>query len=685
MPQPPPPSMALLTFSASTDIARLEHNGVELSLTATQAETVLRVTAGHTTDWPGVTFKHPDGGQWDLSTWKQVEVDVRNVGPNQVTVCCRVDDPAGDGSKHCVTRSVELAPGATGTIEVPMPQRAPEGWPKLFGMRGFPDGLAPDEKIAMDTSQVVRLIVFIPKPKEDHAFELGEVRASGKCITPPWIAAGPDKFFPLIDEYGQFIHTTWPGKTLSDADFATRRADEGKDLTARPGPANRTPYGGWQSGPQLPATGFFRVEKQNGKWWLIDPEGRLFWSHGVDCVSFWNATTPITDRENWFRNLPPKDSPLGKHYGKGNWAPHNYYENKTYETFNFGAANLSRKYGEGWEKMAADTIHLRLRSWGLNTIANWSHPDIYLLRRTPYVCTIHSGGRNIEGSEGYWGQFKDVFDPKFAEALRKRLASETGKSAGDPWCLGYFVDNELSWGDEFSLALAALQSPPDQPAKLAFVEDLKAKFNTIEALNAAWGTAHASWDALLACRQGPDKGKAKDDLGAFYSKLAETYFRICRETVKEVAPNQLFLGCRFAWVNDRAVRASEKYCDVISYNLYRKSVAEFRLPGDMDRPVIIGEFHFGALDRGLFHTGLVPVPDQAARAQAYTDYVTGALRNPLIVGSHWFEYMDESTTGRGDGENYQIGLVDACDTPYPETIQAVRNVGYAMYDTRSRP
>ncbi len=39
----------------------------------------------------------------------------------------------------------------------------------------------------------------------------------------------------------------------------------------------------------------------------------------------------------------------------------------------------------------------------------------------------------------------------------------------------------MSWGDEVSLALAALQSPPDQAAKQAFVADLKAKYGDIAA------------------------------------------------------------------------------------------------------------------------------------------------------------------------------------------------------------
>jgi len=46
--------------------------------------------------------------------------------------------------------------------------------------------------------------------------------------------------------------------------------------------------------------------------------------------------------------------------------------------------------------------------------------------------------------------------------------------------------------------------------------------------------------------------------------------------------------------------------------------------------------------------------------------------------------MDQATTGRGDGENDQIGLLDSCDTPYPETIQAVRKIGKIMYEQRMK-
>ena len=59
------------------------------------------------------------------------------------------------------------------------------------------------------------------------------------------------------------------------------------------------------------------------------------------------------------------------------------------------------------------------------------------------------------------------------------------------------------------------------------------------------------------------------------------------------------------------------------------------------------------------------------------------VENRYLVGTHWFQFGDQATTGRGDGENYQIGFLDVCDTPYPEIIAASRQVGADMYRWRS--
>jgi hypothetical protein len=54
------------------------------------------------------------------------------------------------------------------------------------------------------------------------------------------------------------------------------------------------------------------------------------------------------------------------------------------------------------------------------------------------------------------------------------------------------------------------------------------------------------------------------------------------------------------------------------------------------------------------------------------------------MNSHRPARRDEPTTGQTlDGENYQNGFVDVADTPYTETIQAAREIGYHLYEIRS--
>lgn len=666
----------LFCFDRATDVERFSTSDATVAVVRTDGDPALRLTTGTKERWPGVTLPAP-GGHWDLSPFADVVMQVQNVGTNRATLNCRVDNPGADGTKNCVNGSLSLDAGQGGTLRVHL-RRANDDTlgGKLFGLRGYP--VSAGGPGTVNASNITQILFFVNQPKEVHVFEIGQVHASGN-YTPPtaWITDA-DPFFPLIDTFGQYKHKDWRGKVHSLTELLQRRETEARELAVQPGQKDWNQFGGWAKGPQLKATGFFRTEKLNNKWWLVDPEGRLFFSHGIDCVRLMDLT-PIEEREHWFEDFPGAQDEFRQFLSKG-YALKGHYAGRSLESFAFSSANLKRKYGPDWRDKYAEVIHLRLRSWGLNTIANWSDSAVFLMRRTPYTDNLGSrGARMIEGSEGYWGKFPDVFDPSFSNTLYRAMVGKRNTSANDPWCIGYFSDNEMSWGNETSLALAALRSPTDQAAKRELIADLKAKYVDIERLNTVWGTLHTSWDALIENRAAPDEWKARADLTAFYTKAAETYFRTVREAIKAVAPNQLYLGCRFAWVNDLADMAAGKFCDVISYNLYKRSVADFKNPSH-DKPLIIGEFHFGALDRGMFHTGLVPVENQAARAQSYKDYVLGALKHPQFVGTHWFQYMDEPTTGRVyDEENYQIGFVDIADTPYAETITASREVGNNLY------
>ena len=492
-----------------------------------------------------------------------------------------------------------------------------------------------------------------------------------------WTRMKTEDFLPCIDKFGQFKYRDWPGKTHSEAELKASAAEEEKDLAAHPGPRGWNRFGGWVAGPRFAATGRFRTEKVNGRWWFVDPEGCLFWSFGPVRVTPSSALTPLNgnprtprcgaampDRDCLFEELPAKDSPFAQFYDTYDALLLPFYLKRD-ETrrYDHSAANLYRKYGADWFVKFSDSCHRRLRSWGANTIANSSDLRICLQDRTPYAERVECQSRPIEGSWGQWFKFRDPFDPSFTEGVRTALA-EHGREAHDPWCIGFFIDNEIQWGARHEdLARWTLWSPDDQPAKVEFLRRLKAK-------GIAWT---GDVDAVPAA-----------ELRAFTDVIVEEYFRRTRETVKAFDPGLLYLGCRFAGsARPWALRACARHCDVVSYNIYADEIGNWRLPERLDAPVVIGEFHFGAHDRGLFGCSLINKGSQEGRAAALRKYVASALRNPQIVGVHWHQFSDQSVTGRFDGEFFQVGWTDVCDRPYPETVAAVRTVGYPLYETRA--
>ncbi len=646
---------------------------------------LLAVETKGETGYPGIRIK----GTWDLSKCNRLTLELTNRDhKGELPLTVRLDNPDVDPGKSqgVFIDRVKIRCNTPTIYTVSLPPPLPFGREinsKLTGMKRGPlamVGMAAD----LNPAKVTGVAVYINEPKLDWLWGVKRIVAHTGPLpnVPTWMRLPPEKFFPFIDVYGQFKHKEWPGKTHSDEDLKKAIETERADLATHPGPDGWNKYGGWAKGPQQKATGRFRVEKINGKWWMVDPEGCLWWSHGPVRVTSSSAVTPLDGREFYFTDLPKSGSPFALFYTTRDALLWPYYVARGIQrTYDFSSANAFRKYGTDWQARYADLAHQRLRSWGMNTIANSSDKGICLQRRTPYCDRFELKSPDIEGAHLGWWRFKDPFHPEFRASFRRQL-EQRKEELNDPWCFGFFVDNEISWGDETALADWTLQSPATQPAKVEMIRRLKEKYGSIAKLNEAWKTNYVDWEALLQSQQKPPAG-AKDDRVAFTAAVTEAYFKNIRDEFKAVAPNTLYMGCRFAGSTKAAVQIGAKYCDVISYNIYRHTLDDFKLPAGVDKPVMIGEFHFGALDRGMFHPSLIEVANQAARGKAYAAYITSALRHPNFVGAHWHQFGEQPTTGRFDGENLQNGFLDVCDTPYPETIAGIREVGYRLYEIRS--
>lgn len=604
-------------------------------------------------------------GLQNLSSFMGVSARIANTGNS----FCKVEGYIN--GHRWMNNCVYLNPGEMKTMEILFKRLQEKGTKDFPAMNGLPGGSL-WHWYAVDPAKTEQ-VTFIVYTENESSVRITDIRPFGE-FTPPEKLTSKEDFFPFIDRLGQYKHDNWPGKINDEQEFEKNHQEEQNELSLMPGPEGRSRFGGWLNGIKLQATGHFRVEKVDGKWWLVDPEGFLFWSHGVTCVRFSSANTRISGREHFFESIPAEDEAFHEFLAESN--------SETY--FDFSKANLYRKYGDEWHKKSTNNALKRLKSWGLNSFGNWSDQDIYLFpdHKVPYTVDISPRWPRLDGKDK---KFPDVFDPAFRSTVAEAMQSKGGRMKDDPYCIGYFVDNELSVSD---LTNSLMKQAADGHAKQAFIGYLKNKYGGIKKLNQQWKTKYPGWKDLEKTTELPVL--AAEDTEAFELQILDRYYSHCLEEVKRVAPDKLYLGSRLHchyYPDDQSevelIKIAASYCDVVSFNRYRFSAADLILPEDLDKPIIIGEFHFGALDRGHFHTGLRSVANQQQRAEAYYQYVKGALKNPQIIGTHWFQYSDQAFTGRGDGENYQIGFIDICDNPYPEMVDAARKIGYNLYRLRS--
>ena len=78
-------------------------------------------------------------------------------------------------------------------------------------------------------------------------------------------------------------------------------------------------------------------------------------------------------------------------------------------------------------------------------------------------------------------------------------------------------------------------------------------------------------------------------------------------------------------------------------------------------------------DQSLFPT----VATQKERVAGFRNTLLAAARIPYVVGADWFQYYDEPTYGRDDGENFNFGLVDIHDRPYEQLTAAATKMNLA--------
>jgi len=477
----------------------------------------------------------------------------------------------------------------------------------------------------------------------------------------------------LLDDLGQSRLHEWRGKSRNRGEVTERLKKQATAASTQSFPAHFTKFGGWKE-KRFEATGFFRTERDGKRWWLVDPEGYAYWSAGMDCVR--------VDTEANCEGLEKALTwqPEASARNKGVYAAR---ETGRARSINYLAANFIEAFGDTWYDAWKRIALGELRRLGFNTVANWSDWQIAREAGFPYVRPLSP---RLQKTRAIYRDFPDVFAPDF-DADARQFAQQLSETRDDPAFIGYFLMNEPTWGFSSELpAVGMLFNTPECAARQELARMLKGKYADNQALAKAWEIETSFDEIERGVWKKTIKGKAQADLEEFSGTMTEKFFKTLSQACREVDPKHLNLGIRYHTVPPKWVVEGMRTFDVFSMNCYREKVPyqdTETISKMLNMPVMIGEWHFGALDVGLPASGIGHVKDQAARGQAYRVYLEDAAANPHCVGVHWFTLYDQSALGRFDGENYNIGFLDVCNRPYEELATAAKASHERVYQVAS--
>ncbi len=518
-----------------------------------------------------------------------------------------------------------------------------------------------------DISKVAIRFAPMMEPHFEPVFELANVYLTDELPAP-----FPQPEVPVVDELGQWASKNWPGKTTGEKDLKNLLEAQLAEAATSSFPTNWSKYGGWKE-KRFDATGFFRTHHDGSRWWLVDPEGYAFVSVGVDCIRN-NSSGTVSGQEDLFKWLPSKNDPLYKeaYSNRGETVMVDFYQ-----------LNLMRVFGKKWQENWETITSGQIREFRLNTIANWSDMDYARKSNIPYVLPLS----NFPSTPvKLFRDFPDVYSDEYA-ASAGEFAKQLNEYKGDPYLIGYFLRNEPHWAfGAHDIAFEMFATQQASESKRRFSQWLSERYPNIESFNKTWNMDIESFEKLSEqVFEDYPSDKAREDFWQFSEILVKKYVDVPCDEVEKVDPDHLNLGMRYAWISsDLLYKAGDRF-DVFSINGYgnpgppeTEEIA--RISG---KPLMIGEFHFGATDRGLPATGIQGALNQEERGKAYRYYLEQGLARPELIGIHYFQWLDQPVFGRFDGENYNIGFMDICNRPYKELTEAAIKSHSKIYEVAS--
>ena len=414
---------------------------------------------------------------------------------------------------------------------------------------------------------------------------------------------------------------------------------------------NLDKYGGWKD-LSFRATGFFRLEKTEKRWWLVTPSGNAFLSHGVNHVE-----------RKWMERF----------YNEDFWA------NKYHPIEDPGTA-LSESF---IAKVKEDLDHI-----GWNTLGCHSPQRYYPKSFIPYVKTLRfvETQHYVEHTEK---DFPDVFHDDFAIFCDEKAATEAAPLKDDPFLLGYsltdcpiFTNIDAASHDHNIYGWKRKRQPTwpevlrnlgaDSPGKKEYVKIVSGLYNKkIRDFNQVYGTSFKSFKELersVDWRPRSDisnKMEERDDR-AFLLRVIDKCYEVESAAIRKHDPNHLVLGDKLNGNTDtpkEIIEVAAKHFDLIFFQYYAfwKDLEPWldrcAAATGGNKPLFHGDAAVSVPNTNMPDPFGPQCKDQYERVEKFKELYYNAFKRTDFVGWNWCGWMDSWEVGGQIGKQHS-GIQD---------------------------
>lgn len=425
-------------------------------------------------------------------------------------------------------------------------------------------------------------------------------------------------------------------------------------------------YGGW-TGIKGEKTGFFHVEKINGRNWFITPEGNVFYPVALSHMLSGETRTAATklfgdDKEAWVRDSVAKAREMGFNCALG------------------GATSPERNLNGFVDLPLAEKVFEDL---------NFPYAVGVILMKHPWEF--------VEGET-----LPDIFDPAYKKLIEARAKAAVPPVKDNPLVIGYYygfgafnhsqdwINHHMSLGPN-SHGRVEITNLLNQRYKgdvkhfnevyglnLKKISDLKAKEELVYSKD--FGSANYP---SVGKRLDP---RMVDDFNAIVSHMCIHLYKMAHAAIRRYDKNHLILGSFIKeWgLTGESWKAAAPYLDLIAPQHWNEEIDISQLSYAAGLPMIVSDedvgFHYPN-NGGNMYKGLT---SHEARGHIYQATMMRHFKDPQTMGATFCMclYDQELAVVHKDQET---GIYTIDGKPRPGLISRIREINTQVYEHSPHP